>query len=70
MSDIGPPPVDWGQYTIKGPTGFMLSNGGKLVVEIKNDGTVRFGEGYTPDSAAKEFFEQIAKRWATACQKP
>ena len=46
-----------------------------LVVEINDDGQVTFGEGYTPDAAAREFWSALAslpvvreyiKRWDEA----
>jgi hypothetical protein len=34
---------------------------GKLVVRAHYDGTVEFGEGITPDEAAREFWECMGK---------
>ena len=32
----------------------------RMMVEIHSDGTLRFGEGYTPNEAARIFWEAIA----------
>jgi len=37
-----------------------VSDGGKLLVKIYADGTIEYGEGYTPDEAAKTFWNAIA----------
>ena len=40
----------------------QISNGpGNLVVRVGTDGSVEYGPGFTADSAAKEFWEMLAK---------
>lgn len=33
---------------------------GRLMVTVKRDGTLAYGEGYTPDAAARLFWEALA----------
>jgi hypothetical protein len=40
---------------------------GKLVVEISMDGSVKFGPGFTAQTAAKEFWTQISKAYPEVC---
>ncbi len=46
-----------GSFTIKElvPPSFTIAN----LVTIRPDGTIEYGEGYTPDAAAKEFWDAI-----------
>lgn len=38
----------------------VVTSSGFLIVRIRPDGTVTFGEGYTPDEAAKAFWQSVA----------
>ena len=42
-------------------------DGGKLVVRIKTDGSVEYGEGFKADTAAKKFWEEISKAYPQVC---
>ena len=45
------------------PNRFIIQNEtGKPLVTFTNDGTVTFGEGYTPDAAARSFWHAMAQR--------
>lgn len=42
------------------PSSFMFSNG-KTLVSISADGKVIYGEGYTPDDAARAFWDAVGR---------
>jgi len=42
----------------------VYSDNGDLVVSIKSDGSVIFGEGISPDVAARNFYQALAKEFA------
>lgn len=46
----------------------ICTNDGEPLVSIKMDGTVEYGKGYTPDEAAKQFWEAMA-RWPSMVEK-
>lgn len=41
----------------------VISDHGKLVVEIGMDGSVKYGPGFKADKAAKEFWEAVSKAY-------
>lgn len=46
----------------------VISHDGKPVVTISTiDGSVKYGEGFKADSAAKEFWEQVSKAYPSVC---
>lgn len=45
---------------ITGPTALVM-NVGKATVTIKADGTIIYGEGYTPDEAGRLFWEAVGR---------
>lgn len=40
---------------------FSIYDQGNVIVTVKRDGTVEFGEGYEPDKAAKIFWESVVQ---------
>lgn len=63
-------------YTIQQPSAFqgITITAGKTKVTIKADGTIEYGEGCTPDAAAKAFWEVVGRyhpisRVIEACAK-
>lgn len=44
------------------PVGFALFNGSELLVPVAPDGKITYGPHYTPDAAAKVFWESVAHR--------
>lgn len=65
-----------GKYTIAEPTTFnsIIVTVGQTKVTIKADGTVEYGDGSTPDDAARAFWEVVGRyhpipRIIAACAK-
>lgn len=38
----------------------LFDDNGGVLVEIAHDGTLTYGEGYTPDDAARRFWDALA----------
>jgi hypothetical protein len=45
---------------------------GKLMIKVTQDGKITYGPGYTPDAAARTFWEVLARYYPIVCeeQKP
>lgn len=41
----------------------------KLVVSIRMDGTVTFGEGFTADDASREFWKHLGRNIPNKCER-
>lgn len=52
---------------VTGPTAFALNAANKNIVTLYPDGRVVLGDGYTPEGAAKAFWEQVQKLAPTFC---
>ena len=50
------------------PNTFTINQGGRILVTIHADGSMTFGEGYTPDAAAMVVWDAISRHypWAVA----
>jgi hypothetical protein len=53
--------------TLNNPS-FRIS-AGKLLVTIKPDGSLEYGSDYTPDAAAKAFWDAVQDEGRRRCQK-
>jgi len=62
--NLGPHPLITDGHYIKfetpsAPTSVAIIFSGKTLVTIKPDGEIVYGEGYTPDAAAKAFWDAL-----------
>ena len=65
-----PAQPDFSIKSFSGPTSLTFSNDKGMVVTISmKDGSVTFGEGVTPDAAAKAFWEQITRLYPSICRQ-
>lgn len=56
--------------SIEAPKNLVISNGIKTVVTLSfKDGSVTFGEGVTPDAAAKAFWDQVTRLYPQTCKQ-
>lgn len=68
LSDGSPSSLTFGNIT--GPPSLSIRMGNGALVTIRPDGTIEYGEGYTPDAAAKALWDAVGARWKleSACK--
>jgi hypothetical protein len=52
---------DWSKHV--DPIMSITSSKGKVLVKIRNDGTVEYDPNYTPDEAARIFWEAMGRKF-------
>lgn len=45
--------------TFQAPTSLCIHASNKIIVTIRPDGTIEYGEGYTPDDAARALWDAV-----------
>lgn len=54
---------------IQDTVAFKLVKDDKLIVSIGQDGLITYGEGFTTDSASKEFWGAVSQEYLVACSQ-
>lgn len=55
-----PHDTDTGFYRHSSDAAISLAHRGRMLVNLKADGSLEYGDGYTPDAAARVFWEAVA----------